>query len=74
MVQEIVIEWDGTHLPKGLRQLPPGQYRVSVVDDDSEISAEEDAAVRAGLDAMEAGDVRPLGDVIREIRARHGLG
>lgn len=73
-MQAIVIEWDGTHVPKALQKLPPGNYRVSVVDDESAISEEEDAAVRAGLDALEAGDILPLDEVMRELRARHGLG
>jgi hypothetical protein len=66
----IEIDWDGTHLPKELEQLPPGRYFLSVVDDVGDLSDEEDAAVQAGLDALAAGDVVPFDEVIRQIRAR----
>ncbi len=70
-MRPLMIEWDGTHLPKGLEELPPGKYLVSLLyDDDDELSDEEDAAVQAGLDEAEAGHILPLEDVIREIRAR----
>jgi hypothetical protein len=66
----IEIEWDGTHLPKELEQLPPGRYQLFVADDTMELSEEEEAAIRAGLDDVAAGRVRPLDDAIRDIRAR----
>ncbi len=37
-----------------------------------ELSAEEDAAVRLGLDDLAAGRVVPFDDVLREIRGRAG--
>ena len=62
-----VIEWDGTHLPKELQELPPGRYLLAVPDDDDEeLSADEDAAIRLGLDDLAAGRVLSLDDVIRE--------
>ncbi len=69
-MEATVIDWDGVHLPNELRTLPPGRYRLAPVDDGHELSPEEDAAVRLGLDELEAGDVVPLDDVIREIRER----
>ena len=63
-----VIEWDGTHLQKELRRLPPGRYLLTMPDDGDELSADEDAAVRAGHDDLAAGRVLPLDEVIREIR------
>ncbi len=64
-----LIEWDGTHLPKELQQLPPGRYLLAVPDgDDDVLSADEDAAVRLGLDDLAAGRVLPLDEVIREVR------
>ncbi len=66
----IEIDWDGTHVPKELAQLPPGRYQLLLVDDMLELSDEEDAAVQAGLDDVAAGRVRPLDEVIQEIRAR----
>jgi hypothetical protein len=67
----IEIEWDGEHLPKELAQLPPGRYHVLLVDEDFELTEEEDAGIQAALDEAEAGLGLPLEDVIREIRARH---
>ena len=69
-MQATVIEWDGTHVPEELRKLPPGRYIVEVMDDVEQLSPEEDAAVRLGLDELEAGEILPLEDVVREIRAR----
>lgn len=65
-----VIEWDGTHLPKELRKLPPGRYLLAVPDEGDELSADEDAAVRRGLDDLAAGRVLPIEQVVREIRGR----
>jgi hypothetical protein len=46
------------------------------MSDDAEgrSTAEEDAAVRQGLDEMVAGEVVPLDEVIREIHERPGKG
>lgn len=65
-----MIEWDGTHLPKVLQQMPPGRYLLAVHDDADELNADEDAAVRLGLDDLAAGRVLPLDEVIREVRGR----
>ena len=65
-----IIEWDGTHVPKELRDLPPGRYLVSdpYLDDD-EISEEEEAAVLEGLADLEAGNVVPYEEAMRELRS-----
>ena len=65
-----MIEWDGTHLPKELQQLPPGRYLLAVLDDRDELSEDEDAAVRVGLDELADGRTLPLEEVVREIRGR----
>lgn len=71
-MQATVIEWDGTHLPRELKELPPGQYYLAPMDavDGDEISEEEEVAVLEGIEALEAGNVMPLEEAIREIRAR----
>lgn len=69
-----MIEWDGTHLPKELQELPPGRYLLAVPDEGDELSADEDAAVRLGLDELAAGHVSTLDEVIREIRSRPAPG
>jgi hypothetical protein len=65
---ETVIEWDGTNVPPELRRLAPGRYIVSPAQD-GPLSPEEDAAVREGLDALEAGEVVTLEDVMREFES-----
>jgi hypothetical protein len=70
-VRATIIEWDGTHVPKELQELPPGRYMVSdPYWDDDEMTEEEEAGVLLALDEEEAGHVIPLEDVIRELRAR----
>ena len=70
-MRSTVIEWDGIHVPKELQQMPPGRYLLAVHDDDADdLSADEDAAVRIGLDDLAAGRVLSLDEVIREVRGR----
>jgi hypothetical protein len=65
---ETVIEWDGRNVPRELRRLAPGRYVVLPID--AELTADEDVAVRRGLDELEAGDLVPLDEVIREFESR----
>ena len=64
-----VIQWDGTHIPEGLRDLPPGRYAIERVDDVPSLTAEEEVGILAALDELDAGRGIPLADVIREIRS-----
>ena len=66
---DTVIDWDGRNVPRELRLLTPGRYVVSPLDAD-DLTPDEDAAVREGLDEIEAGNVLPLDQVIREFEAR----
>jgi len=65
-VQATVIDWDGSNVPRELRVLPTGRYLVARLDDSTELTSEEDAEVRLGLDDLKAGNVVPLDQVIRE--------
>ena len=66
-----IIEWDGTQVPKELRELPPGRYLISdPYWDDEEMTEEEEAGVMLAIEEIEAGQGIPLEDAIREIRAR----
>ncbi len=47
-----VIEWDGTHIPRALRELPPGRYAVEPVDNLPPLALEEDAGIVDGLDQL----------------------
>jgi hypothetical protein len=68
-----VIQWDGTHIPKELRELPPGRYAVEPVDRVPPLSAEEEEEILAALDELDAGRGTSLGDVLREIRGSSRL-
>jgi hypothetical protein len=69
-VRPRIIEWDGTHIPDELRQLPPGRYLVSdPYWDDDELTEEEEAGVLLAIEEIDAGQGIPLEDAIREIRA-----
>jgi hypothetical protein len=68
-LRAIQIDWDGTHMPEELRQLPPGTYLVQFVDDIHELTPEEDAGLREALDDLEAGHFVSYEDAMRELRA-----
>ena len=38
-----VIEWDGSHVPEALRNLPPGRYAIESVDQVGVITEEKQA-------------------------------
>lgn len=63
-----VIDWDGTHIPEALRELPPGRYAVEPIDALPSLTPEEDTGILLGLDQLDAGRGIPLADVVREIR------
>jgi hypothetical protein len=68
-----LIDWDGTHVPKELQELPPGRYLVSdPYWDDDEMTEEEEAGILLAIDEIEAGQGMPLEEAIREIKARSG--
>ena len=64
-----VIEWDGENVPRELRLLAPGRYVVSPMVA-AKLTLDEDAAVRRGLDELEAGDIVSFEEVIGEFEAR----
>jgi hypothetical protein len=61
-----VIEWDGVHLPEGLRALPAGQYAIEPLGEP--LSDDEEAGISEGLNELDAGYGVPLTDVVQEIR------
>jgi hypothetical protein len=71
-VRPRIIEWDGTNVPEELRQLPPGRYLIGSAYElwDEEPTPEEEAGIQHALDQAEAGQVRQLDEVMREIRSR----
>lgn len=69
-MEATVIDWDGNNVPPELRLLPPGRYVLAPLDDSADLTPEEDAAVRQGLDEFEAGDVVSFDEVVRAFEAR----
>ena len=67
-----VIEWDGSHVPEELRNLPPGRYAIESVDRVGILTEEEEAGVLSGLTELDAGKVITLADAIETIK--RGLG
>lgn len=63
-----IIDWDGSHLPAELRDLPPGRYAVEPIIPPIPLTQEEETGILAGLDELDAGGGIPLLDVVREIR------
>lgn len=63
-----VIEWDGTHVPEALRELPPGRYVIEPIDHVSPLTLEEEDGILDALDALDAGRGAPLADLVRQIR------
>lgn len=69
-MRQMVIEWDGNHLPSELRELPPGRYVITVVEDDEELTPEEEAGLLHALEQADRGEGIPLDEVMREFRER----
>ncbi len=67
-----VIEWDGSHVPEELRNLPPGRYAIESVDRVGILTEEEEAGVLSRLTELDAGKVITLADAIETIK--RGLG
>jgi hypothetical protein len=63
-----IITWDGNRLPDELRDLPPGRYAITAIDEPPQLTDAEEAGIRAALDSLDAGRGIPLADVIRELR------
>ncbi len=62
-----IIEWDGRQMPERLRGLPPGRYLIEPLDEAS-LTADQDAGIAAGLDALDAGHGISLADVVSQFR------
>lgn len=65
-----VIRWDGIHLPKELKRLPPGHYSLEVVQSATPLTKEEQRGILKALRQLDAGEGRSLSEVISEIRGR----
>ena len=63
-----IIDWDGSRVPRELRELPPGRYAIEPVDDEVPLTPEEEAGIQLALDQLDAGAGISLADLVREIR------
>ena len=58
-----VVTWNGKDVPAELRELPAGRYVLAPVDAATELSADEEAGVEAGLDEIDRGETVAWEDV-----------
>lgn len=67
-----IIEWDGTHVPEELRQLPPGHYLIGPAYEiwDDDLTPEEDAGIQLAIDQIEAGEGIPYEEAMRQLRSQ----
>ena len=59
-----LLDWDGKELPKELRALPTGRYVIEPVDRVLDLTAEEEAGLKAAARSLDAGEGLSL-DVVR---------
>lgn len=70
-MRPIMIEWDGENVPRELQQLPPGRYLVGPgheLWDEDDLTPEE-AGIQLALDQVEAGEVIPFEEAMRQLRS-----
>jgi len=65
-----LIHWDGTHVPDGLRRLPPGSYAIESIEQVPSLTDEEERGIAEALSQLDAGKGLYLSDVANEIRRR----
>ena len=78
MIEPMVIEWDGTHLPAELRallpaelrDLPPGRYLVEPLVGEDELTLEDEAGILEAIEEIEAGRGISWEEALRELRGR----
>jgi hypothetical protein len=57
------LDWDGEHVPEELKELPPGRYVLTEVDQTVPLSAEEESGLREAFAASRAGQGRSLAEI-----------
>ncbi len=68
----IVVDWNGSGVPDGLRQAPPGRYVLVPVEPEADLTDEEQRGLIEALASARRGDTVPVADVRRAIQARLG--
>ena len=69
-----VIDWNGTDVPAEFVALPPGRYRIELVEGNEDgpgddLPPETQARIRAGMASIAAGKGVPLAEVDARLRA-----
>ncbi len=60
-----IIEWDGSHVPEELRQLPPGRYVVEPVT--PPLTPQEEKGILEAIAALDAGKGVSFDDAMNEL-------
>lgn len=63
-----LILWDGKRLPEGLKRVPPGRYRLELVDEGEPLGEAEDRGIVEALHQLDAGEGIALSRVIADLR------
>jgi hypothetical protein len=67
-VNKPVIKWDGTNLPEGLKDVPPGPHTLEPVQEVVPLSEEEERGIRKALSQLDAGKGKSLAEVVADLR------
>lgn len=63
-----VINWDGTNVPDGLKELPPGRYVLEPMQEPIQPSEEEEKGILQALQELDAGKGKTLAEVLADFR------
>ena len=67
--EPLILEWNGSETPEVLRELPPGRYLLQPVDDEPNLTPEQERGLMEAMDALDRGEGRPLEEVLERLRA-----
>lgn len=70
MARKPVIDWDGKHLPPGLKRVPPGRYVLEPANGDDALTPVEAEGIEKALDDLDAGRGKSLAEVVDSIRRK----
>jgi len=62
-----IIEWDGSHVPEELRQLPPGRYVVEPLS--APLTIQEEQGILEALEDLDAGRGVPFDEAMSELES-----
>ena len=68
----VIVDWNGSDVPKELRELPAGRYVVEAVDEVAALTEEEDAGLREAMQSVARGEGLPADEARQRLEARSG--